>query len=112
MVMMKAGPESRTTKVHITYIHFRDTDPAYFIQLTLCVLAIIDLIYLGEIGFVPKSYLELLIRKEGRPQLNNANDFMGQPLLPLGLSFSSVDYITPTNDFQPLESIPEVTEIF
>lgn len=57
---------------------------------------------------MPKSYLELLIRKEGRlPQNTAVNDFMGQPLLPLGLSFSSVDYISPNTDYHPLQSIPE-----
>ena len=63
---------------------------------------------LGEIGFVPKSYLELIMRKEGRQfQNTTANNFMGAPLVQHGLSFSSVDYIAPSSEYHPLESIPE-----
>ena len=61
----------------------------------------------GEVGFVPKSYLELIMRKEGRHPPNSGGDFMGQPLGQHGLSFSSVDYIAPGPEYHPLESIPE-----
>ena len=61
----------------------------------------------GEVGFVPKSYLELIMRKEGRLPPNSGGDFMGQPLGQHGLSFSSVDYIAPGPEYHPLESIPE-----
>ena len=60
--------------------------------------------YLGEIGFVPKSYLELIIRRESR---HLQNDFMGQPLLQQGMSFTSVDYMPSNSDYHPLQSIPE-----
>ena len=56
---------------------------------------------------MPKSYLELIMRKEGRLPPNSGGDFMGQPLGQHGLSFSSVDYIAPGPEYHPLESIPE-----
>ena len=61
--------------------------------------------YKGEVGYVPRSYLEIIGTKDRRS--NQCNDFMGQPLLQQGFSFSSVDYSSTSIEFHPLESIPE-----
>ena len=52
-------------------------------QILYCGLVLISLL-LGKVGFVPKSYLELITRKEGRQFQNN---FMGAPLVQPGPSF-------------------------
>ena len=62
--------------------------------------------YKGDVGFVPKSYLELVLGKERSHTERETNQFMGQPLLQPGLSFSSVDYPS-SADYHHLQSIPE-----
>ena len=61
--------------------------------------------YKGEVGYVPRSYLEIIGMKDQKNSQNN--DYMGQPLLQQGFSFSSVDYSSTSIEFHPLESIPE-----
>ena len=61
--------------------------------------------YKGEVGYVPRSYLEIIGGKDQKS--NQSNDYMGQPLLQQGFSFSSVDYSSTSVEFHPLESIPE-----
>jgi len=63
--------------------------------------------YKGEVGYVPRSYLEIegLVGGEVRPA--EPQGFMGAPLLQQGFSFSSVDYSSTSIDFHPLEPIPE-----
>ena len=61
--------------------------------------------YKGDEGFVPKSYLELLLGKD-------RETFMGQPILQPAPSFSSVDYLSnlsnlSCSDYNHLQSIPE-----
>ena len=61
--------------------------------------------YKGEVGYVPRSYLEIIGMKDQKN--NQSSDYMGQPLLQQGFSFSSVDYSSTSIEFHPLESIPE-----
>ena len=61
--------------------------------------------YKGEVGYVPRSYLEIIGGKDNKDV--QSNDYMGRPFLEQGFSFSSVDYSSTSVDFHPLESIPE-----
>ena len=60
-----------------------------------------------QVGYVPRSYLEIegLVGGDGRQA--ESQGFMGAPLLQQGFSFSSVDYSSTSIDFHPLEPIPE-----
>ena len=60
--------------------------------------------YKGDEGFVPKSYLELLLGKDR--DRGYTETFMGQPMLQPAPSFSSVDYLS-CSDYSHLQSIPE-----
>ena len=60
--------------------------------------------YKGDEGFVPKSYLELLLGKER--ERGYSETFLGQPLVQPAPSFSSVDYLS-CSDYNHLQSIPE-----
>lgn len=60
--------------------------------------------YKGELGYVPRSYLEVGAGP-GRPGSQDCYSDSAPP----ALSFSSVDYTPPTLEFHPLESIPEVS---
>ena len=60
--------------------------------------------YKGDEGFVPRSYLELLLGKDSERVFTET--FMGQPILQPAPSFSSVDYLS-CSDYNHLQSIPE-----
>ena len=60
--------------------------------------------YKGDEGFVPRSYLELLLGKDSDRVFTET--FMGQPILQPAPSFSSVDYLS-CSDYNHLQSIPE-----
>ena len=94
---MRAGCELGTTKARWTIYHF----------LTVVIVHLIWLNMEPQVGYVPRSYLEIEGLVGGEVRQAEPQGFMGAPLLQQGFSFSSVDYSSTSIDFHPLEPIPE-----